>query len=97
MTGIFKKNKLKKLNVFGNGQSLFLVEEDNKNNVGINKAICTDISINMEEGKLKSIIHKVSPSSTTIPIQEITESNKYLEGFIWKIEEKPNEKKDIME
>ena len=97
MTGVFKKNKLRKLNVFGNGQSLFLIEEDNKNDVGINKVICTDISINMQEGKLKSIIHKVSPNSTTIPIQDVSESNKYLEGFIWKIEEKPNDKKDIME
>lgn len=97
MTGIFKDNKLKKLNVIGNAHSLFLIKGDNKNNIGINKAFCTNISINMEKGEIKNITYKMIPSSTTIPIQEITEADKYLEGFIWRIEERPRSKEEIME
>jgi len=96
MTASFNENKLQKINVKGNGQSLFLIEDDNKDNIGLNKAICTDISINMKESKLSDITYKIVPTSTTIPIQDIIESDKFLEPFIWRIDEKPESKKDIL-
>ena len=97
MTAFFNENKLQKIDVKGNGQSLFLIEDDNKDNIGLNKAICTNISINMKESKLSDITYKVVPTSTTIPIQDIIESDKFLEKFIWRMDEKPLRKEDIME
>lgn len=98
MTAWFNKNKLNKLDIFGNGQSLFLIEDDKtKEKIGINKAICTDISILMNEGKLSTIHYKTIPTSTTIPYQDVIESDKYLDGFIWRMEEKPKNKKDIIQ
>ena len=77
MTAWFNKNKLNKLDIFGNGQSLFLIEDDKtKEKIGINKAICTDISILMNEGKLSTIHYKTIPTSTTIPYQDVIESDK---------------------
>ena len=87
MIAWFTKNKLNKLDVFGNGQSLFLIEDEKtKEKIGINKAICTNISILVDEGKLSSINYKTIPTSTTIPYQDITESDKYLDGFNWRID-----------
>ena len=97
MTAFFSENKLRKIDVKGNGQSLFLIEDDNKDNIGLNKAICTNISINMKESKLSDITYKVVPTSTTKPIQDIIESDKFLEQFIWRMDEKPLSKEDIME
>ena len=51
----------------------------------------------MDEGKLSTIIYKTIPNSTTTPYQEIIESDKYLDGFIWRNEEKPNSKNDIIQ
>ena len=97
MTALFQENKLKKINIIGNGQSIFLIEDDKtKENIGLNKAICTNISIMMHEGKLSTINYKIIPTSTTIPFQDVTETDKYLDGFIWRISEKPNSKKDIL-
>ena len=76
---------------------LFLIEDDNKDNIGLNKAICTDISINMKESKLSDITYKVVPISITIPIQDIIESDKFLKQFILRMGEKPLSKEDIME
>ena len=97
MTAFLNDNKLKKINIKGNGKSLFLIKDDKKNNIGLNKAICTDISINMKEGQLSEITYKVAPISKTIPMQDIIETDKFLERFIWRINEKPLSKKDIME
>lgn len=97
MTAFFSENKLRKIDVNGNGQSLFLIEDDNKDNIGLNKAICSNISINMKESKLSDITYKVVPTSTTKPIQDIIESDKFLEKFIWRMDEKPLSKEDIME
>jgi lipopolysaccharide export system protein LptA len=97
MNAVFHKNKLKKLNIVGNGQSLFLIEDDNKQKIGWNKAICTDISITMKEGDLSTITYKTSPKSVTTPFNEVKEKDKFLENFIWRISEKPKSKKDILE
>lgn len=98
MSAFFKNNKMKKLEVSGNGQSLFLIKDDKtKEYIGINKAICTDISITISEGKLSTINYKTIPTSTTIPYQDILESDKFLDGFICRIEEKPKSKKDIIQ
>ena len=98
MTAWFTKNKLNKLDIFGNGQSLFLIEDDKtKEKIGINKAICTDITLIMNEGKLSTINYKTIPTSTTIPYQDVIESDKYLDGFIWRMDEKPKNKKDIIQ
>ena len=88
MTAFFSENKLQKIDLKGNGQSLFLIEDDNKDNIGLNKAICTDISINMKEGKLSDVTYKIVPTSITIPIQDIIESDKFLEQFLWRMDEK---------
>jgi lipopolysaccharide export system protein LptA len=96
MVGIFKENKLQKLNVVGNGQSLFLIEDDKKEKMGINKAICTDISINMLDSKLSNITYKIIPKSITTPFNEVKEEDKYLDGFIWRMDEKPKSKEDIL-
>jgi lipopolysaccharide export system protein LptA len=97
MSAFFTDNKLSKIDVLGNGQSLFVIEEDSKDKIGINRAICTDIFIKLKDGKLSHLTYKNIPNSTTTPITDIIESDKYLEGFIWRITEKPNSKKDILE
>jgi len=97
MNAWFTKNKLNKLDIFGNGQSLFLIkDEKTKENIGLNKVICTDISIIMDEGRLSTIRYKTIPASTTIPYKDIIDSDKYLDGFIWRLEEKPKSKNDII-
>ena len=75
----------------------FLIEEENGMDVGFNKAISSDITMKMKNGELYNLIYKKSPNSITIPIEKIEEENKILEGFIWKIKEKPEDKKDIIQ
>ena len=82
----------------GNGQSLFVIQDEfTKDNIGLNKSVCTDIFIKMNDGKLSYLNYKTAPTSTTIPFQEVLETDKYLDGFNWRVNERPHSKKDIIQ
>jgi len=98
MISNFKENKISDIDIFGNGQSLFVIQDEfTKDNIGLNKAVCTDIFIKMNDGKLSYLNYKTAPTSTTIPFQEVLESDKYLDGFNWRVNERPHSKKDIIQ
>ncbi len=97
MEAHFNNGELKKVNIIGNSESLFLIEEENGLDIGFNKAISSDITMKMKSGEIYNLIYKKSPNSITIPIEKIEEENKMLEGFIWKIKEKPVDRKDIIQ
>ena len=97
INAVFKENLLRKLNIIGDGESLFLISEADKNNIGINKAFSSNITIHIQEKKINNIIYKISPISNTIPYQEIKESDKYLSGFTWRINERPMSKEYIIQ
>ena len=99
MYAYFKKNKLNKLNIKGNGESIFIIEDENDINkkIGLNKVKCSNIDIQIQENKISSIQYKIFPISTTIPNQNIKEEDKFLENFIWRIDEKPNSLKEILQ
>ena len=96
MHAILQQNKLSQLNVIGQSQSLFLIKDDKDNsNIGINKVTSDDITIYMKENEINNITYRGSPISVTIPIQDISNEDKYLEGFIWRKEERPIDRNDI--
>lgn len=89
MIGFFVKNSMKYLDVLGNGESLFLVEDDQKKKIGFNKTISSNIQIKIKKKKISSIVYKKLPEEVTIPFQEMKEKDLYLNGFSWQIEKKP--------
>ena len=96
MHAILQQNKLSQLNVIGQSQSLFLIKDDKDNsNIGINKVTSDDITIYMKENEINNITYRGSPISVTIPIQDISNEDKYLEGIIWRKEERPIDRNDI--
>ncbi|MEE2931616.1 MAG: OstA-like protein [Bacteroidota bacterium] len=95
MIGYFKKNKLIFIDVIGNGQSIFVVrnEEDQKK-IGLNHTECTELTLHFKNS-LTEVVYKVAPSSNTTPYKKIKEDSRYLKGFIWRINEKPENRNDI--
>lgn len=94
MTAYFVKNKLKYMDVFGNGQSIFIVKDEKDKKIGLNHTECTDLTLYFEN-QLMDVTYKVEPESHTIPYDKIEEVKRYLEGFIWRQHEKPLNKNAI--
>lgn len=63
--------------------------------MGMNKIICTNMKINFKEGKLDNISFYVKPDASFIPPHELTDEDKKLKGFTWRLTEKPA-RKDVV-
>ena len=98
MTGVFKNNQLYKIYVNGNGQTIYFAKEEKNDataDVGLNKADCSNIVVDIKENKITRITFLTSPVGAMIPAQDIKEEDKLLKGFVWLIQMRPNSKTDI--
>jgi len=84
MVANFTDNELRVVNVFGNGESIFFMyDEDTNALIGMNKIICSDISLLFENQVLKDAAFLVNPEGQFIPPHELKEPDKKLQGFAW--------------
>ncbi|MFH1004193.1 MAG: OstA-like protein [Bacteroidota bacterium] len=94
MTGYFHENKLRKIKVEGNGQTIYYAK-DKIGLIGVNKADCSDLLIHIKENKVDKIIFFNKPDATLYPINELSINELLLKDFVWKINERPKQKEDI--
>jgi lipopolysaccharide assembly outer membrane protein LptD (OstA) len=84
ITGFFEQDTLRHLNVDGNAQSIYYMQDDQKKYVGVNKIQCASMVIRLEKNQLSQIRFRGEPSGTMYPIQKINTADFILEGFEWK-------------
>ncbi|MEQ9168852.1 MAG: OstA-like protein [Fulvivirga sp.] len=90
MEARFKNGSINKVNVYGNGESLFFALNDEETALmGMNKIFCSDMVINFKANKADNVSFYVNPDASFIPPHELKEPDKKLSGFAWRIEEKP--------
>ena len=96
MTAYFTNNKMRRMEVKGNGQSIFIIkDEKTEDKIGFNYSECSDLILYFKGNKLKEVTYEVKPNSTTTPYQNIEEKKRYLKGFLWRGSEQPKRKEDI--
>ena len=82
MQAHFEKNELRTINVYGNGESIYYIQEDETNEIiGLNKIICSNMDITIKERSLKNIKFLQKPDATLYPIDEIMDESRFLEHF----------------
>ncbi|SFG42173.1 OstA-like protein [Pontibacter chinhatensis] len=89
MTAFFVGGDIRRVNVNGNGESLYFALEGDTVLTGMNKAICSDMTLMFAENKLKRISFLVQPDASFIPPHELGEDDKQLEGFTWMADIRP--------
>lgn len=95
MTAEFRNGNINRVFVKGNGEShTFPLEENKKDSVdakamGMNKIICSDITIRFIEGKVNNLSFYKRPDANFIPPHELKEEDKNLPGFEWRVDQKP--------
>lgn len=88
LIGYFKENKLFKVIVTGNGETIYYVL-DGEQLVGVNKAKCASIEIYFDDGKIQEIVQKGSPDGTMEPPLKSSPSEMQLDNFRWLPERRP--------
>ncbi len=94
MTGYVRNNELNKIDVSGNGQSNYYARDKN-GVIGLNKAESSNITIYMNNGKVKRIAFIQSPDGELKPLAQLEDGDKLLPGFNWQAELRPINKDDI--
>ncbi len=95
MKGYFKDDKLDRIFVFGNAESIYYAK-DSTGYTGMNRSISSRIRINFAESKAKSINWIGKPELVFYPMEDVTEENRILENFSWKPKERPKSKEEII-
>jgi lipopolysaccharide export system protein LptA len=96
MTAEFADKKIRRVVVEGNGESIYhALEEKDNSFIGLNKIICSNITIRFKDGKVSNLSFYVKPEASFIPPHELKDDDKTLRGFSWKEDERP-QRKDVV-
>lgn len=89
MTAHFKDEGIYRVDVDGNGESIYFALEDDSITTGMNKVLCSNMVIRLEDNKVKTISFLTKPDGKFTPPHEIQEPETRLKGFVWKGKERP--------
>ncbi|QNP52597.1 hypothetical protein H9L05_02185 [Hymenobacter qilianensis] len=90
MVAYFGDNKIKKVDVVGNAESLYFALEGDTTTTGMNKAVSATMALRFADNKLQTITFQTNPDASFIPPHELKEEDKTLKGMQWRIKERPS-------
>lgn len=90
LTGFFAGSQLSRVDVDGNGESIYYAKDDEGVLMGINKIVCGEMNIFFQENEVDDIIFITTPDANFIPPQQIKSGEDRLSEFKWHIDQKPN-------
>lgn len=95
LVGHFVNNKLSKINVYGNGETIYYVRDEKNGIVGVNKAVADNLLILVNENAIKSITFISKPDATLYPEKDLSKNDVRLKNFKWEEDKRPEEPDDI--
>jgi lipopolysaccharide export system protein LptA len=90
----FRDNELYKINVYGNGQTIYYAK-DEESYIGVNKAESSDLIIFFTNKKLEEIRFLKQPSAVLYPLDKAPKEELLLKDFKWQVEARPLNKEDV--
>jgi lipopolysaccharide export system protein LptA len=91
ITGFFIDDDLKRMEVEGNGESIYFIQDDSSAYVGGNKSLCSRMVLYMSDStdEVEHITFLTKPEATFTPMDMIVMAAYNLEGFTWQIALRP--------
>lgn len=93
--GYFTDNKLTKIRVEGNGETIYYADNDDKSIFGINKSVSSSMLIFLNNNNIDKISFIKMPDAVLSPPKMVQKEDKILKGFIWLEHKRPHKKNDI--
>jgi lipopolysaccharide export system protein LptA len=91
----FQNNELYRIDVNGDGETLYWTREDNGPIFGLNKAKSPDLLIFLQNKEMQSISFLQKTEGTLFPIEDTKAEDKKLKDFVWYDAVRPKSKSDI--
>jgi len=94
MTGYFSENKLVRILVSGNGQTIYYAT-DEEVIVGANKTVCTDLTIYLKDNTISKVVYTSQPDGIYYPLSMFPEDESRLSDFKWLDHWRPRSWEDV--
>lgn len=91
----FIEGELRTMDVQGNAESVYYVQDDLKAYVGVNKTICSDMLLHFGNNEVEKIVFFAEPKATMHPMKQANHDELIIEGFNWQIVRRPNSLADL--
>jgi lipopolysaccharide export system protein LptA len=97
MRGFFKDDKLNRMYIEGNAESIYFSRDSAKNTVdGMERSLSSRIRVDFKDNKATNLAFYTKPAHTYGPLDKFKEDERILKGFIWKPKERPVSKESII-
>lgn len=98
VTGFFRDDELRRMEIQGNGESIYFIQDDSAAYVGGNKTLCSRMVIFLKPGsnEVDYITFLTRPEATFTPFSQINRSTYRLEGFRWDFGRKPHTVEEVV-
>ncbi len=97
MRGYFKDDKLNRMYINGNAESIYFSRDSVKKIVdGMERSLSSRMTIDFKNSQVTNIGWYVKPEHKYTPIAKVKEDDKILKGFLWKPKERPISKESII-
>src|SRR5690606_35200497 len=81
--------------VFGNGETVYYPEEEDGTMIGVNKTVCSNMTIRIDSNKIRSITFYDNPVAVLTPTDDMPAEGIRLAGFKWLDHLRPKTRTDI--
>ena len=95
MLGHVNKNHLDKLDIIGNGETLYFPRDEHDIIIGMNVAKSSSISISITGQKIDQILFTKKPDGNMYPLFDIVNQKRLLKNFEWRDNLRPKTKNEI--
>ena len=94
MVGYLRNNDLYKVDVFKRAQTLYF-PIDQGSIAGVSKGESTDLTLYLKDRQLKRLAYRAQTKSDMYPLDNLTENDMRLSGFVWFEQIRPKNPTDI--
>jgi lipopolysaccharide export system protein LptA len=85
----FKQNRINRIDVLGNAESIFYALDGDTAMTGVNKSLSGTIRVSFTDNKIHKISLLAKPEAAFMPPHELNEENTRLKGYRWRPTERP--------
>ncbi len=89
MVAQFRDNRIARVDVLGNAESLYYALDNDTATTGMNKAVSATMVLRFAANKLKIISFLTNPDASFIPPHELKADDERLKGYRWRPTERP--------
>ena len=95
MKASFRDGAISRVDVYGNGESIYYILENDSLMVGMNRILSSDIRIDFVDNVLDMIRTRPKTEGSLIPPHEIEAENERLNGFEWRADRRPTKREVV--